>query len=42
MTYVDYETQKRYPKESAKFYTKVRHGVIFQTYVSFKNLNPYS
>lgn len=24
VTYVDYETQKRYPKESAKFLTKVR------------------
>ena len=23
MTYVDYETQQRYPKESAKFYTQV-------------------
>ena len=27
LTYVDYETQKRYPKDSAKFYTQVRHAV---------------
>ena len=28
LTYVDYETQKRYPKDSAKFYTQVRDAVI--------------
>ena len=27
LTYVDYETQKRYPKDSAKFYTQVRQTV---------------
>ena len=25
LTYVDFETQKRHPKASAKFLTKVRH-----------------